>query len=128
MKKSEDVFIFSNKESFHLRPSKIKFIICWSLLKNKVISYRFFHLKINLSPANLVKTVEFSRAADQLAERLEGPFLMGNQITIPDLLAVHCINWSIGAGFPRLNDTVAYWAKSLRERNAFKVAQGKETA
>lgn len=66
---------------------------------------------------------EFTRAADQLADRLEGPFLMGDEITIPDILAVHCINWSIGAGFPRLNDTVAYWAKTLREREAFTAAQ-----
>lgn len=69
---------------------------------------------------------EFTRAADLLAERLEGPFLMGDQITIPDILAVHCINWSIGAGFPRLNDKINTWAKSLRDRDAFKAAQAKE--
>ena len=69
---------------------------------------------------------EFERAAKTLSDRLEGPFLMGDQITLPDLLAVHCINWSIGAKFPRLDDKLNLWAKSLRERPAFLAAMAKE--
>ena len=69
---------------------------------------------------------EFERAASTLSDRLEGPFLMGDQITLPDLLAVHCINWSIGAKFPRLDDKLNLWAKSLRERPAFVAAMTKE--
>ncbi len=68
---------------------------------------------------------EFIRSADVLAERLEGPFLMGDQMTHADILACHCINWSIGAGFPRINDTLGAWAKTMRERDAFKAAQAK---
>ncbi len=68
---------------------------------------------------------EFMRAADLLADRLEGPFLMGDQMTHADILAVHCINWSIGANFPRVNDKLGTWAKSLRERDAFKAAQAR---
>lgn len=68
---------------------------------------------------------EFTRSADALADRLEGPFLMGDQMTHADILAVHCINWSVGAGFPRLNDKVNTWAKTLRERDAFKAARDK---
>ena len=69
---------------------------------------------------------EFERAANALSDRLEGPFLMGDQITVPDLLAVHCINWSIGAKFPRVDDKLNLWAKSLRERPAFVAAMAKE--
>jgi glutathione S-transferase len=69
---------------------------------------------------------EFTRAADLLAERLEGPFLMGDQMTHADILAVHCINWSIGAEFPRLNDKLGQWAAGLRTRDAFKAAQAKQ--
>ncbi|MEW9919933.1 glutathione S-transferase family protein [Marimonas sp. MJW-29] len=69
---------------------------------------------------------EFTRSADVLADRLEGPFLMGDQMTHADILAVHCINWSIGAGFPRVNDRLGEWAKSMRERDAFKAAQAKQ--
>lgn len=69
---------------------------------------------------------EFERAAKNLSDRLEWPFLMGDQITVPDLLAVHCINWSIGAKFPRVDDKLNLWAKSLRERPAFVAAMAKE--
>ena len=69
---------------------------------------------------------EFERAASTLSDRLEGPFLMGDQITLPDLLAVHCINWSIGAKFPRVDDKLNLWAKSLRDRPAFVAAMTKE--
>ncbi|KIN75288.1 Glutathione S-transferase family protein [Sulfitobacter noctilucae] len=68
---------------------------------------------------------EFIRAADLLTERLEGPYLLGDQMTHADILAVHCINWSIGAGFPRINDKLGAWAKTMRERDAFKAAQAK---
>lgn len=68
---------------------------------------------------------EFIRACDTLAERLEGPFLMGDEMTLPDILAVHCINWSIGAKFPRANDKIGEWAAQLRGRDAFKAAQAK---
>ncbi|KZY53510.1 glutathione S-transferase [Sulfitobacter sp. KE29] len=69
---------------------------------------------------------EFELAASTLSDRLEGPFLMGDQITLPDLLAVHCINWSIGAKFPRVDDKLNLWAKSLRERPTFVAAMTKE--
>ncbi|MEH6644496.1 glutathione S-transferase family protein [Sulfitobacter sp.] len=71
---------------------------------------------------------EFTRAAVLLSERLEAPFLMGDEITVPDLLAVHCINWSIGAGFPPVDDTLAEWASSLRKRDAFKAVRARDTA
>jgi len=69
---------------------------------------------------------EFARSAKVLSERLEGPFLMGDEISVPDLLATHCINWSIGAGFDRVDDKLGAWAKSMRDRPAFKAAATKE--
>ncbi|MGJ8626971.1 MAG: glutathione S-transferase family protein [Sulfitobacter sp.] len=72
--------------------------------------------------------IEFSRSVEVLSERLNGPFLMGDQITIPDILAVHCINWSTGAGFPSVDDKLGAWAKEMRARPAFLAAQEKETS
>lgn len=72
--------------------------------------------------------VEFERNADKLAERLTGPFLMGDEMTIPDILAVHCLNWSIGAKFPRVNDKLGAWATEMRKRPAFKAAQARGEA
>jgi glutathione S-transferase len=68
---------------------------------------------------------EFTRACDLLADRLDGPFLMGDEMTHADILAVHCINWSVGAKFPRVNDRLAKWAAGLRDRPAFKAAQAR---
>ncbi|MBW4706569.1 glutathione S-transferase family protein [Roseobacter sp. YSTF-M11] len=65
---------------------------------------------------------EFERSTTQLSNRLDGPFLMGDQITIPDILACHCLNWAIGAKFPRTDDKLFHYAKSLRERPAFQAA------
>ena len=70
---------------------------------------------------------EFARGAKTLSERLEGPFLMGDAITVPDLLAVHCINWSIGAGFAPVDDHLGDWAAGLRKRDAFKAARAHDT-
>lgn len=71
---------------------------------------------------------EFARAAKSLSQRLEGPFLMGDAITVPDLLAVHCLNWSIGAKFDPVDDHLAEWASGLRKRDAFKAVRARDTA
>ena len=65
---------------------------------------------------------EFAASAAQLAARLDGPFLMGDDITIPDILACHCLNWAVGANFPRVGDKLFAYAKALRERPAFQAA------
>ena len=69
---------------------------------------------------------EFARSAAILSDRLDGPFLMGEEVTIPDLLATHCINGSIRAGFARVDDKLGNWAKSMRDRPAFKAAATRE--
>lgn len=65
---------------------------------------------------------EFSRAAQTLSSRLDGAFLMGNTITLPDILACHCLNWATGAKFPRPELKLILYAKALRERPAFQAA------
>jgi glutathione S-transferase len=68
---------------------------------------------------------EFLTSAGKLSERLEGPFLMGDDMTHADILAVHCINWSVSAGFPKVDEKLHAWAKSLRERDAFKAVMAR---
>ena len=69
---------------------------------------------------------EFSRSAGLLSERIDGPYLAGDRMTHADILACHCLNWSIGAGFPRVDDRLANWARDMRARPAFKAAQEKQ--
>ena len=64
-------------------------------------------------------------SATQLAARLDGPFLMGDEITIPDILACHCLNWAVGANFPRVDDRLFAYAKNLRARPAFQAASAR---
>ncbi|WP_298841386.1 glutathione S-transferase family protein [uncultured Roseobacter sp.] len=65
---------------------------------------------------------EFVASADRLSSMIDGPFLMGDEISIPDILACHCINWSVGAKFPRVDDRLFAYAKNLRERPAYQAA------
>ncbi|MEM8655130.1 MAG: glutathione S-transferase [Pseudomonadota bacterium] len=67
---------------------------------------------------------EVARSVDTFAGMLErsGAFIMGDQISLPDLLAVHCFGWAFGAGFPPLPDPVKAYSKRLRARPAFRAA------
>lgn len=63
---------------------------------------------------------EFTRNLDRLADRMVGPFLQGEQMTIADIIATHCMNWAIGAKFPVENEKMNAYAKAMRSRDAFK--------
>ncbi|WP_227269926.1 glutathione S-transferase family protein [Roseobacter weihaiensis] len=65
---------------------------------------------------------EFSTSAAKLSQRLEGEFLMGDHFSLPDILACHCLNWAVGAGFPRVDEKLFAYGKSLRARPAFQAA------
>lgn len=64
---------------------------------------------------------EFARAQTNLVARMaeDGPFLMGETMTIADILLAHCGGWAINAKFPitepRLRDHIAM----MRDRPAF---------
>lgn len=69
---------------------------------------------------------EFSRNAETFAGMLDaagGDFIMGDQITLPDLLAVHCFGWAFGAEFPALPEPLKAYTKRLRARPQFRAAQ-----
>jgi glutathione S-transferase len=69
---------------------------------------------------------EFARSETALVHRMaeDGPFLMGETMTIADILLGHCGGWAIAAKFPitepRLRDHVAM----MRDRPAFHRALG----
>ncbi|MDU9004112.1 glutathione S-transferase family protein [Sedimentitalea todarodis] len=71
---------------------------------------------------------EFKQNLDRLAARFEGPFLMGETMTIADIIAIHCLNWAYSAKFPVENETLAGYAKTMRERDAFKRARALDAA
>lgn len=63
---------------------------------------------------------EYARSLTRLADRLgAGPFLMGETMTVPDILAVHCLLWGVGAKFPAPEGVLADYVERLRARPAF---------
>ena len=94
--------------------------ILWTYAKHS------FVLPEKLRAAEVKPTLkkEFARTADTFAASLDaaGEFIMGDQITLPDLLAVHCFGWAFGAGFPPIPETVKAYTNRLRARPAFRAA------
>ncbi len=68
---------------------------------------------------------EFARNVKRLAEQFEGPFVMGEKMTVADIVLTHCLNWAFGAKFPLEEEKLLAYAKMMRGRDAFKRAAGK---
>ena len=68
---------------------------------------------------------EFEAHIARIAERLEGPFLMGDKMTVPDIILTHCLNWAYGAKFTYEQENLLAYAKAMRGRDAFKRAVAK---
>ena len=92
--------------------------VLWTAAKHKFVLPEEMRIPELIS----ITKEEFSLNAQRLSDRLEGPYLMGDQMTIPDILACHCLNWAIGAKFPRTDEKLFNYGKSLRERPAFQAA------
>lgn len=65
---------------------------------------------------------EYLRNASRLADRLEGPFVMGDKMTISDIVLTHCLNWAHVARFPAPDQRLVDYAKTMRSRDAFQRA------
>jgi glutathione S-transferase len=66
--------------------------------------------------------LEFTRSLDRLMEQINGPYLMGDTMTIPDIILAHCGGWAYNAKFPLENEAFKTYTNRLRERDAFKRA------
>ncbi|MFV1462857.1 MULTISPECIES: glutathione S-transferase family protein [unclassified Phaeobacter] len=62
---------------------------------------------------------EFSRNLARLENMMAGPFLMGEEFTIPDIICTHCLNWAYSAKFPIESDVLLAYSKRMRARPAF---------
>ena len=61
---------------------------------------------------------EYARNLAWLSETLEGPFLMGTAMTIPDILLTHCLRWAESAKFPEPGEKLAAYKARMEERPA----------
>lgn len=62
---------------------------------------------------------EFSRNVAQLMDRMPGPFLMGEMMTVPDVILTHCGNWAVSANFPGPGPGFANYLSNMRARPAY---------
>lgn len=66
---------------------------------------------------------EFERSQHTLMDRFsEGPFLMGKEMTVPDIILTHCGNWALAAKFPITQHRLSDYLDMMRARPAFKRA------
>ncbi len=69
---------------------------------------------------------EFRRATDRLMERMAGDCLTGPDLTIPDIVAVHCGGWAKVAKFDDVNPGYLDYVKRMRGRAAFRRASARD--
>jgi glutathione S-transferase len=63
---------------------------------------------------------EFDRSQSRLGDTLgDKPFLMGDTITIPDLVLAHCMRWAGNANFPVTDDRILAHRDRMLARPAF---------
>lgn len=62
---------------------------------------------------------EFARSLNRLEARMQGPYLMGEDFTIADIICTHCLNWAYSAKFPLENKALLEYSKRMRSRPAF---------
>ncbi|OIQ45586.1 MAG: glutathione S-transferase [Roseobacter sp. MedPE-SW] len=61
---------------------------------------------------------EFNRNLDRIESQIKGPYVMGEEFTIADIVLTHCLNWAFGAKFPVENQAMLAYGKSMRARPA----------
>lgn len=66
---------------------------------------------------------EFDRNLTRLSDRLKGPFLMGETMTIADIICTHCLNWAVSAKFPIESTKMLDYANAMRARDAYQRAK-----
>ncbi|ETX15413.1 glutathione S-transferase [Roseivivax halodurans JCM 10272] len=68
---------------------------------------------------------EVARNFTRIAAEIPGPFVMGETMTVADILLCHCGSWAVAAKVPDLPPAMRDWSKPLRDRPAFKRAAEK---
>lgn len=62
---------------------------------------------------------EYARSAERLAKSFDGPFLMGTDMTIADIMLTHCLGWAVVAGFPDVEPVLKDYRDRMRARPAY---------
>ncbi|WP_323033933.1 glutathione S-transferase family protein [Paracoccus sp. (in: a-proteobacteria)] len=64
---------------------------------------------------------EFERSQRTLVHRIsEKGFLMGDRMTVPDIILVHCLTWALSARFPITEHRLTDYLEMMRARPAYR--------
>lgn len=67
--------------------------------------------------------LEFELNIARLGHGFTGPFLMGEMMTIPDIVLGHCLSWAKAARFPTPPEVFTPYSETLSKRPAYQAAQ-----
>ena len=63
---------------------------------------------------------EFERSQRVLVHRMaDGPFIMGDKMTVPDIILAHCLGWALSAKFPIVEPRLSEYLTEMRARPAY---------
>lgn len=65
---------------------------------------------------------EFAQSSARIAERLRGPWLMGERFTTADILLTHCLSWARAAKFEVTEPDLLTYLRRATERPAYQAA------
>jgi len=65
---------------------------------------------------------EFGRNIEQIASEMTSDCLVGDDLTVPDVLLAHCLGWAQNAKFPDVPTVLVNYLQRMRERPAFQRA------
>lgn len=79
--------------------------------------------KLRLSAIKNTLRWEFEASQKTLVHRMaEGPFLMGEVMTVPDIILTHCLDWALIARFPIVEARLSDYLDRMRQRPAYRRA------
>ncbi len=62
---------------------------------------------------------EFEAALARMGGQIAGPYLMGDAMTVPDIVLAHCLHWAGLAGFPPPGPVLGDYFGRMQARPAF---------
>ena len=65
---------------------------------------------------------EYERNLGFLADEVSGTYLMGEQMTVPDIVLTHCLRWARAARFPEPPDELGAYLDRMEARPALRRA------
>ena len=69
---------------------------------------------------------DYAASLPRIEAALEGPFLMGEEMTVPDILLTHCLGWAERAKFPEAPQALQDYRARMEAREAFARAMARE--